>query len=140
VRQPPPDFIQQVEQGLVGTPRAAFGLPIQVQFIDNNDKRASAMILPLGAQRWPSPLLLRPLRLANGGYLPAAVLLPIPVPEKIEVRYDRDKEKPRSCAVKKSVGAQPPIAKLLRAADGRALEAFAEWLVSKYLYRRVARP
>ncbi len=124
--EPPADMARQVEEGEVGAPRAAFGLPIQVQFKDHGDQRANATLQPPGAGRWPSPLLLRPLRSASGRYWPVVVILPFRPPAQVEVKYG-EHHKP-IVPVARSAGSRDPIARLLSSNGGNALQAFTAWL------------
>lgn len=137
---PPADVVEAVNAGEVGAPRAAFGLPIQVQFKrqDTGDTRANATLSPPGAQRWPSPLLLRPLRHAGGNYHPAAVFLPIPAPVEVAVEYDDAPGPPKTCGVAKTAGASGDIGRFLKAAHGDALQAFEDWLIRDRGFQRVA--
>lgn len=137
--KPPAGMAERVAAGEVGAPRAAFGLPIQVKFKDQGDQRADATLLPPGAGRWPSPLLLRPLRCASGKYRPAAVILPFLPPEKVEVKYGNHAQTSPEASVLKHAGARDPIARLLTTHHGNALQAFAAWLEGSS-YRRISLP
>jgi len=136
---PSPDAAAAVRDGEVGAPRAAFGLPILVQFKDHGDQRANATLSPLNAQRWPSPLLLRPLRLANGQYASLTVRLPLRPPATVSVIFDAGAgNDDKTCAVAKSAGARVDIARFLKAARGDALQAFEDWLIRDRGFQRVA--
>ena len=66
-----------------GVPRAAFGMPLIVQFKDAKDRGAGATIVPAGERgdaeadgaRWASPVLLRPSASGPAGYRPQVLLL-----------------------------------------------------------------
>ncbi len=135
---PPADVVEKAKSGQVGAPRAAFGLPIQMKFKDAADTPANATLQPANAKRWPSPLLLRPLRLAGGRYLPAAIFLPLPPPDQVEIEYDNDKKAKRSVPVARWEGARATIETYLKPAGGRALQAFAAWLVKERGYKSVS--
>lgn len=144
LHKPPPDMADLVEAGEVGAPRAAFGLPIQVQFKleDREDQRANASLLPLEAGRWPSPLLFRPLRSANGKYWPVVVILPFSPPLQVKLRYGRDDrpgEAPIIVPVARHAGSRDPIAHLLSSHQGNALQAFFTWLKGNG-YQRISLP
>lgn len=144
--EPSAETVELVKAGLVGAPRAAFGLPIQIQFKDERDKRANATLLPPEAKRWPSPLLLRPISCANGEYLAAAILLPISPPDQVELEFgtkpgeEEGKKEKKVCRVASSAGAQFDIAKLLKSTKGNALEAFANWLQTTKGFKRISPP
>ncbi|WP_050768856.1 type III-B CRISPR module RAMP protein Cmr1 [Pyramidobacter piscolens] len=60
-----------------GFPRAVFGMPIGFRFKTSGEPE-SCQLLPFGAQRMSSPVILRPLRLKDGRVLSMAVFLPEP--------------------------------------------------------------
>lgn len=61
-----------------GFPRAAFGLPILVQFKDKNlGDPDTTTIKPAGRERLASPLLLAPVKQLDGRWHGAALLLPV---------------------------------------------------------------
>ncbi len=76
-RWPEPDVIRRMTGKIAGHaprhpdqwfPRAAFGLPIQTKFNTNRtplDPAGEYTLLPAGYERWPSPLILKVIRL-NG--------------------------------------------------------------------------
>lgn len=104
-RWPEPDAIRLIagthhpdhapkEGAIIAFPRAAFGLPIVFKFKDDKPKGGmkpdpkKATLQPRGGARLPSPLILRPLRISNGKYVAAAVLLgppPVAVLESLEL-------------------------------------------------------
>jgi CRISPR-associated protein Cmr1 len=62
-------------------PRAAFGMPINFPFKDERQGDPSQTTLqPREGARLPSPVLLRPLRVREGAYKPAALLIGTPFP------------------------------------------------------------
>ncbi len=61
-----------------GFPRAVFGMPIGFRFKTSGDPKSCQQLLPVGAQRMSSPVILRPLRLKDGRVLSMAVFLPEP--------------------------------------------------------------
>ncbi|MBX5436869.1 MAG: type III-B CRISPR module RAMP protein Cmr1 [Alicyclobacillaceae bacterium] len=88
-----------------GFPRARFGLPIIFHF--KNDPGAGrsggfrerepgdATLTPAGGERWPSPVILRPLAVRARGQLravPILALLNTPVPERWELELPCDPE------------------------------------------------
>jgi CRISPR-associated protein Cmr1 len=129
---PPRGLRDQVAGGEVGAPRAAFGLPIQFHFKDRGDSQADATLLPPGgAQRLPSPLILRPLR-GNGGCFPAVLLLNTSGPDRPEeVHVEFSSGQDAVAKVRAAGGARPPISKLLATTRGDALGAFTRWLEEK---------
>ncbi len=125
--------------------RAAFGLPIQMHFMDREDKPAEGTIeLGRPGGRWMSPLRLRPIACANGQQVPVALLFaarPWPAPDSdesgrgllITVRRHGKAE-----AVYLADGAaQPSPRGSLRAegwmqpGDVDAAGAFFDWLVNR---------
>lgn len=69
-------------------PRAAFGLPIITRFKDAEDPPESEL-KPENGTRWPSPLILKVIKLNNGDVLKVALVLNHAPPEKIELSYDK---------------------------------------------------
>ncbi|HWU89203.1 MAG TPA: type III-B CRISPR module RAMP protein Cmr1 [Kofleriaceae bacterium] len=120
-------------------PRAAFGLPIVVKFMDDRDSPAEATIgLDRPGGRWMSPLRLRPIACSDGKHIPVALLF---------------STRPWSCArdsitvdgkpIYLKVGAaQPgptgPIASdgWMARGSGDAARAFFEWLRADRTFRR----
>jgi CRISPR-associated protein Cmr1 len=74
-------------------PRAAFGMPLELQFKQENrqDSRANAAFLPPDGRRWPSPLLLRPLASPGGKAVAAMLVLSGPhglhLPPRVQVEF-----------------------------------------------------
>lgn len=144
---PDPEIKRLVLDRQVGTPRAAFGLPLQFQFKDPADQYANARLLPLAGSRRPSPLLLRPYK-GRTGYYPAVVLLDHTPPQPVRVQFGNHTDEKAAAgqgaekstlqvAARSVEGARPPIAKFLHQADGNAVEAFLLWLESRG-YRTVS--
>jgi len=123
----PPEEVQEIGNEL-GAPRAAFGLPILVQFKDRQDLRANATLLPPDGDRWSSPLLLRPLVRRDGRCEPLAVILGGPKPTQVRVDFEKLDGTPPVRTVASAAGSRPPIEAALLGASGDALEAFARWL------------
>jgi CRISPR-associated protein Cmr1 len=61
--------------GTYGGYTAAFGLPIQYRSSDDKHFKGTIMVSPAGFSRLPSPVLVRPVPLANKQFLPGLVLL-----------------------------------------------------------------
>lgn len=132
----PPDDADQW-----GAPRAAFGLPLEMQFKGRSDRQANARIslLPGEGSRWPSPLLLRVLP-TDRGFCPALLILNLEPPRKVRVEFTAGAARarqPDSVDVVSATGAQEPIAQLLRDAEGNAVESFASWLTQEHRFREV---
>jgi CRISPR-associated protein Cmr1 len=131
----------QAQQADLGAPRAAFGLPIVMHFKSSGhpgpgrtaDSEANGQILPPGLERWASPLLLRPVR-SNGGHRPLVALLGDRVPDTVQLRFDKAPKIGGHAPVAASAGAASPIGPLLQRHGGRALEAFASWLVAQHTF------
>ncbi len=134
-------------------PRAEFGLPLEVKFITDDDKKADGSI---GASRdggrWASPLLLRPVRVAEGKYLPVAIVLASHRPKAACVIVN-DASEPEPAgrrdgagrAARRTIragvdviyddgrhgGARETVQSVLRSHGGSALDAFAGWLTER---------
>lgn len=86
-----------------GAPRAAFGMPLKIEFKreDREDSRANATLYPEDGQRWPSPLLLRPLAVSGGKAVPAVLVLSGPrslhIPQRIRVQFKDESAGKESC-------------------------------------------
>jgi CRISPR-associated protein Cmr1 len=123
------EFISSTQTNTKWTPpRAAFGLPIIVNFI-GNDRPADATIgLERPGSRWMSPLRLRPIACSDGKHIPVMLLFAM---------------RPWSCASDsitvngnpvylKEGKAQPgptgPLARWMKSGSGDAARAFFEWL------------
>lgn len=127
---------------VMGLPRAAFGLPLEVQFKDDLDKPASASVLPeeRKVERLASPLLMRPVQLKDGAY-PVLLRLPLELDTKrwrVRVKF-KDKSGEPLAPVYRSGGAGRPVSDRLRATkpQGDAVGAFLEWLKNTANFWRV---
>jgi hypothetical protein len=122
-------------------PRAAFGLPIVVKFVDDRallpgiDSPADATIgLERPGDRWMSPLRLRPIACSDGKHIPVMLLFATR-PDSITVDG-----KPVYLKVGKAQpGPTGPIASdgWMARGSGDAARAFFEWLsVDRSFWRR----
>lgn len=69
-------------------PRATFGLPIVMKFLPDPEERPnSGSLLPKGAERMASPVILRPWLLADGSWYALAHQLSAPLPAEIEYSF-----------------------------------------------------
>lgn len=144
---PIPDDVKANPDG-VCAPRAAFGLPIVMQFKSDRQARARGLrpdsdakgqILPEGFERWASPLLLRPVRSPQGRYRPLVIVLGSRVPGNVRIRYEGETQNGATgIRVPCTGGARPDILTRLAAAGGRAIEAFTAWLTSARGFHRIA--
>jgi len=68
-------------------PRAAYGLPIIFKFIDGQDPGRGQQIelKPDGAERWPSPVILKVIRLAGGETVKCCLVLNAAPPQGIRI-------------------------------------------------------
>ncbi|MFM7199188.1 MAG: RAMP superfamily CRISPR-associated protein [Myxococcota bacterium] len=145
-----------------GVPRAAFGMPLLISFKDAQDKLANGSILPtFDGARWPSPLIMRPLRLQDGRFVPCLIYLQQPFPIHILPSRKEEPDVPpvkraevRAAAVLTMVsypnrlpeveGPMPvlhrelsdpngntPLREPLKAAGGDAVLAFLRWLETR---------
>lgn len=134
------DARRSPDQRAMGLPRAAFGLPLEVQFKDDLDKPASASVLPRVGDRLASPLLMRPVQLKDGAY-PVLLRLPLEFDaEKWEVKVKFKDGGVGDAPVFRSGGAGRPVSDRLRATKprtGDAVTAFLEWLKSTADFRRL---
>jgi len=146
---------QPDDHRLNGVPRAAFGLPLNTPFKDQEDKLAEGIFLPVSGERWTSPLRMRPLR-CKDGYVSLMVYLRQPFPPdskdapnesgsriagvlvKMKSR-NPPKEHPeveQSVTIKSWEGAKEPIQSALKRTQGDAVLAFLEGLQRRG-YQRV---
>ncbi len=142
---PPPETARRdlkldADRRLIGAPRATFGLPLEVQFKGKLDSAANASILPAdeGKDRMASPLILRPVRLSNTT-LPVMLKLPLERtkgPLFVRMKF-KDKSGVAYARVQRSGGAEPPVAGLLHAAKGHAVNAFLDWMQSTHHFQRI---
>lgn len=126
----PPAPLDRKDQREPVAPRTAFGLPIVVSFKDNEDKPANAQLFPTErGGRWASPLILRPIRCAQGQYVPIAFAF--------DRRPGRGALRDMRVYVQNSdqtlnasgyAGAASPIREYLGTRDVDAVEAFFEFL------------
>ncbi len=128
------------------TPRAAFGMPLNISFHDQHqfDQRANGHIVPWDSERgaiferFRSPVRLGvlPCRDDSHGdkYVPMVLILNVDRPAPAITFDDKKIDRgPRavSLAAPGGVGAQQPIQTYLNAAGGDALKAWADFLASK---------
>lgn len=73
-------------QGPLSSPRAALGMPIPFRWQPEGAQAITRVMGPAGKNRYPSPVLLRPVPTRDNGFLPVMVALTGPSPEAIEVR------------------------------------------------------
>jgi CRISPR-associated protein Cmr1 len=70
-------------------PRAAFGLPIQTEFRSNNspgDPTGKFNLMPFEHERWPSPVVLKVIRLPNNSVLKTALILNHQIPRSLVLK------------------------------------------------------
>ena len=104
-------------------PRAVFGLPIIFQFKDEPIKPVT--LKPSSHERLASPLILRPLKCANGQCVALAVLLKTPeLPPGSHLELDGHQVASQLSPA--DAGAIPPLRK-----NTAVLDAFLAWLVRK---------
>lgn len=71
-------------------PRGAYGLPIQTEFKNEpTDPRGKFMLQPETAERWPSPVILKIIKLGNGQLLETCLILNAAMPARLELRDER---------------------------------------------------
>jgi len=112
-------------------PRAAFGLPIVVSFIDRDDSAANT---ELGSTnkggRWASPLLLRPIRCKSGVFVPVAIAFDRrPGRGPLAKMTIFNKKNPDHTLIASGfVGARNPIKQYLGDHKGDAIDAFFDFV------------
>lgn len=113
-----------------GVPRAAFGMPLIVQFKDAADRGAGGTIVPAreGGDRWASPVLLRPSGPGPRGHHPLVLILGGERPRRALVTGQAGRPEPTPVPIESAAGAQGEPRRLLEAAGGEAVKAFAAWL------------
>ena len=125
--------------GTWSAPRAAFGLPLGIQFKDARDKDASGWI---HMSRFPSPLRIRPLALKGGHYTAVCLLYTDRPDRSLKVTKnmtDGEKAVPLDWRVDPvSTACGEPLLPYLRRADGDAVQAFALYLERQQGFVRVA--
>lgn len=135
---PSREAIDAYDEGQLGAPRAAFGLPLQVRFkySDRRDRKADATLLPEDSEsrRWSSPLLLRPICIAGGSFSPLAWILGGSRPHRVRIEFTGSSKSARA-TVEGSAGSRDVISQYLGKTDGDALEAFVLWLRDNHRYR-----
>jgi len=69
-------------------PRAAYGLPLSFKFKGQSDPGGGKQIdlLPVGKSRWPSPLILKAIKLPDGIVASCCLLLNSRLPTSLEIR------------------------------------------------------
>lgn len=107
-------------------PRAEFGLPIVFHFKDERDDDPPDTVLyPSGAERMASPLILKPLALANGTAVPLILRLVTPPLEGVELKQGSNAlELPATTVVRASRLATYRDSPLSASESGSAVEAF----------------
>lgn len=107
-------------------PRAEFGLPIVFHFKDERDDDPPDTVLyPSGAERMASPLILKPLALANGTAVPLILRLATPPLEGVELKQGSNAlELPATTMVRASRLATYRDSPLSASESGSAVEAF----------------
>ena len=130
--------------GRFPAPRAGFGLPVNVAFKDRDDKPAGGQILAPGRsgsrarpdplERWPSPLLLRPLALQPDGSheraVPGLVWFRNAAPKEGVAKQRRHRETTATSWPTPYPSSQ--VAELVQDAGGDAVLAFLRWLQSQH--------
>lgn len=134
------DLALPLDRRTMGAPRAAFGLPLEVQFKDEQDKPASASVLPAaeGRDRLASPLLLRPVQVTEGA-LPVLLKLPLEQPSGpflVRLKF-KDNSGVSLSPVRLPGGAHAPVAGLLQRRKGNAVNAFLDWMQSTSNFQRI---
>lgn len=126
-RRHDPRHRPRIDVARVSAPRAAFGLPIGVSFIDREDAAANGVLTSEHGDRWASPLLLRPVQIGDA-FVPVA--LAIQGHRPTHARLDEHRL-PVLCDGPRLDGAFDVVRDALRASGGDALDAFANWLVRR---------
>ncbi|MBI5591680.1 MAG: type III-B CRISPR module RAMP protein Cmr1 [Deltaproteobacteria bacterium] len=68
-------------------PRGAYGLPIQTEFKnEHTDPQGKFMLQPVLRERWPSPVILKIIKLGNGQLLEICLILNAAIPARLELR------------------------------------------------------
>jgi len=123
-------------------PRAEFGLPIVFQF-QRNEVEQTVLYPRLGEQlseRMASPLILKPLCLADGTAVPAIIPLDVPWFTDVDLtlggRNNVRRTFPLSAVRRRSLAAYPN-SPLAASPDGSAIEAFLAFAQNADNFRRV---
>lgn len=134
VPQPDQPFVDAADAGHVGTPRAAFGMPLQIKFKDKVDEPANATLTPAGHNRMASPVLLRPLVLKQVAHAMVIMLRPEADLRAINADFDKEKQIASISSFQTSAilpdGAKEPVSNRLRDSGGDALLAYERRLRS----------
>jgi len=127
--------------GTWAAPRAAFGLPLGIQFKDRGEKAAGGWI---HMSRFPSPLRLRPLALKDGNYAAVCLLLAgrpdteaLVVTQKMSTGHDDKVVKIDWQIDPAKQAAGEPLRPFLGPANGDAVKAFAIYLEKRLGFERV---
>lgn len=100
-RWPEPDAIRRITKQHSGNhqpehpagnwfPRGAFGLPIQTEFKNaQGDPTGTFTLKPANADRWPSPVILKVVKLGTGQIARICLILNHKIPEKIVIDRQR---------------------------------------------------
>lgn len=148
--------VHQIDESFrrASAPRAQFGLPMNVTFITEDDKKANGSIASTGnGGRWASPLILRPVCVEKGKYVPVVLMLAGHRPDTAWVSVkDASTAQPggrrgaRGAGEQRTTevsviyddtihgGARTPVREALRQ-RGSALDAFAQWLIDSKKFR-----
>jgi CRISPR-associated protein Cmr1 len=102
-------------------PRGAYGLPIQTEFKNaKGDPYGKFFLLPQGKERWPSPVILKVIKLGPEHLLRTCLILNQALPEELELKQDqhrihtlRETEKPLACKDKE----MPDAAEMLKSGE-----------------------
>jgi len=128
---------------LNGAPRAAFGMPLNTSFKDQDDKVADGVFMPTYGERWTSPLRMRPLRCSDG-YVCLMIYMNQPFPQdassgsvsghNVRAVLNQQPNLPKTedaVLIKESAGAQKTIQFALDRAKGDAVAAFLDRLTQR---------
>lgn len=116
-----------------GFPRAGLGLPIVLKFYHEDvvDARNDCEISPADASRMASPIILRPIKTADGHFFAMAVCLKARQPDELKINfYDRATSLPPGTVLDRTTMRRPDLASYPaspmhgRTRHGVALEAF----------------
>jgi len=106
-------------------PRAEFGLPIVFHFQGQGEPTPDAILYPSNAERLASPLVLKPLALANGKAVPLIMQLVTPPLSAVELRQGSlSLTLPATTTIRNGRLATYENSPLSGAASGSAIEAF----------------
>jgi CRISPR-associated protein Cmr1 len=116
-------------------PRAELGLPIIFHFNDCSDP-PDTELLPFYkgkvSDRFASPLILKPLALADASFCPILLKLKSPPPDRVELRSCTSKQRIEEASVRDGSLARDHASPLFeRSESGSALEAFLKFAETK---------